>query len=286
MNLQRLADIASLVTVHSGHLIDARAPISDRLLRDYFKASQDVCRLWREALNEQTTRPVIDPIEHGWATEKLVSEIFVAEVLIRVWTATLVAADSRFRQPHAAPVVRYVLNEMLEIRRQSLRLLVDGVVMPLGCSVRVDRLRRKCERWSDLLVGRISSAYDVLEFAVDQNRAADYVGSMSDGAGSFTEWTLTTAGMRNGFPPIVVSLARQVPLGAMIHAMFEAFPPETFDEHGLMKSALQRRVESERHQGDSSIELQQVYPPILGRETDHQVASTLSFRDILKHPKV
>lgn len=282
MDLQQLADTASLLTVHSGHLIDARSPLVDRTLREYYRSSQEVCRLWRTALTERSTAPVENAIEHGWETEKIVSEVFVAEMLIRVWTATLVAADGRFKQPHTTPVVRHVLGEMLDIRRQSLKLLVDGMVMPLGCAVRVDRLRRKCERWTDLLIGRISSAYNVLEFAVDQDRAADYVGTMSDGAGSFTEWTLTTAGMRNGFPPIVVSLDRQLPLGTMIQAMLSAFPADAFDEHGLFKSALQRRMESEKHRGDSPASLSDVYPPVVGRDGKN----TLSFRDILKRPQV
>ena len=104
----------------------------------------------------------------------MIEEILCAEVLTRVWGATLTALGHRRCDGRIEPIVRNVLNGHLEARRRALELLVDGPRIPWEDAAELDSLRRRAERWTDLLVAPLVLEHDVHDFAFDAKRSADF----------------------------------------------------------------------------------------------------------------
>ena len=96
---------------------------------------------------------------HGFA-RALFDEIFTGEILTRVWTGVLAAHDTIRRTDHAEPIALSVLAGHLEVRCRALTLLSTSRELPLGDITNLDRQRRLCERWTDLLLAEIAGPTD------------------------------------------------------------------------------------------------------------------------------
>ena len=160
MRLRRLTELTALVALHRDHIIRAESPVTDASLLEYLKQSRERSRIWRSRLQLlRAERPKEESVSAQ--LHRFVSEVFANEMLTRVLTAVLVSRDVRRNESLAGPIVRHVLVSVLECRARLLEFLL-GSLSPLGVLLRVDRLRRKCERWSDLLIGELARQDDVL----------------------------------------------------------------------------------------------------------------------------
>ena len=108
----------------------------------------------------------------------VMEEILVSEVLTRVWTAVLCAHDRRHGADDAGPVARSVMLGHVEARHRALTLVVQAEKgtgdscaqrlqgpsgnrrpssFPLETAVKLNSLRRRAERWTDVLVGHLAA---------------------------------------------------------------------------------------------------------------------------------
>ena len=101
----------------------------------------------------------------------VLEEILSGEMLTRVWTAVLCACDRRRHSDEAEPAARSVLIGHMEARHRVLTLLVRGPGIDAEAVLRLNRLRRRAERWTDLLIGHLAGRYAVSEFAFDPPEA-------------------------------------------------------------------------------------------------------------------
>ena len=74
----------------------------------------------------------------------------------------------------AEPVARSVLIGHIEARHRVLTLMARTPGIDAEAAVKLNRLRRRAERWTDLLVGHLADMHGVSEFAFDPQRARDF----------------------------------------------------------------------------------------------------------------
>lgn len=171
MKLRRLAELSALVTLHRGQVIASESLRSDEALHSYLRHARRRNTLWRKRLAVLTQTE--DPAALSEEMAPFVAEVFVSEMLTRIWTAVLCIRDLRQGCVQSSPVVRHVLVNVLELRLRLLQHLLNCAA-PLGTLWQADRLRRRVERWIDLLIGELACEEDVLEFAVDPERAVEF----------------------------------------------------------------------------------------------------------------
>lgn len=190
------------------------------------------CRLVAAAVDD---RPAI------WnATEGVLADIMVGSLLARVWGAILTASG---RARHNFPAERTARDAMFEqdqVHQQALKLLVEGPYLTLERAVRLDRIRRKIERWSDLLAGHLVSRYGLADFAFDPDRALDFgEEQLREQAGTRAEqlWDLYLVCLRSTFPDVDLpdnadATARQELVGAILRTL----PPSIYLQDGPLTS--------------------------------------------------
>lgn len=98
----------------------------------------------------------------------------LSEPLIRVWTAFVVGYEQfKAQQRHSTTVINIWRNH-LEVRNAMLRLLVDDGGFDNETFLELNRLRRRIERWTDLLLARILHLVETTEFAFDHQRVEEF----------------------------------------------------------------------------------------------------------------
>lgn len=201
LNARDLVELAALVAEHGPVIISGKFELSSSALEQYWVASK--CRLdrWLRSLQP---RPIDPSAPHNRPEHlaAIVEEIFTSEVLTRVWTAILAGRAARHGQHDGEMIARSVMLSHMEARNRALKLLIHGPRVAPEDAVALNRLRRRSERWSDVLVGRLLPTADVAAFAVDGERAREFALDMHYQAGLINErqvWGLLMASLRASF---------------------------------------------------------------------------------------
>lgn len=248
MKLSHIAEVAALASAHSDHVIKADYPLPQSALNDYWRESKRQAAEWSERL--QATRESMDSAlacknhldEHTLA---VLEQVFVWDMLTRVWGAILTTADYNRQACCLEPIARNVFISQLEARRAAMSLMVFQSQTWLGPIGRVDQLRRKAERWTDLLLGHLVVRYEVGDFAFDEARSREFGEQQVEGSvdGRQAVWELILASLRLAFSNR--QFARQKPNGRaelLIHSVLRCFPDGAFPASGPSASEAVRRL--------------------------------------------
>lgn len=244
MHAAELVELAALVAAHGPALLSADARIESRRLDDYWMASK--CRIdrWLRALGDfrrlaqQTARrPSLD----DWRRlAPLAEEILTGEVLTRVWGAVVTAGDRIRGADCGEPIARSILIGHMEARNRVLSLVLQGHGAERRHAVMVNRLRRRCDRWTDLLIGYLLRLHDVSSFAPSPDRARDFADDLrwqQQTAGGRHAWPLVLASLRAAMSKRLSNASPNADLNARIAASVVAsFSPLAFDSTGTMRS--------------------------------------------------
>jgi hypothetical protein len=176
-----------------------------------------------------------------WQTMRsVVEEILTGEVLTRTWTAVLCAHDRRHRLTQAEPIARSVLIGHIEARHRAMTLMVHGPGVSSEEAVRLNQLRKRAEKWTDLLVGRLVQTADVSQFATNPQRAIEFARDMNhegEKGTRETAWALTSASLRRAFLQEFSPDAANADLNARIgSAVLACFPAGLFNDSGVFRS--------------------------------------------------
>lgn len=140
-------------------------------------------------------------------------EILTAEMLGRVWGAILEASHHVSGQLTTKCIARHVLLQHLEVRHHLLSFMNRWCERAYLQIAEIDGLRRKMERWTDILLGSLLQDYPLQDYAFDSERAADF----------------TFAGMVAKSPQKgETSWARQMVLSGLKRAFKEPYPEPAF----------------------------------------------------------
>jgi hypothetical protein len=173
-------------------------------------------------------------------------EIFTGEILARVWSGVLAAFDAQRNADHAEPVARSVLVGHLEVRCRTLALWSTAREIPLGGLTELNRLRRMCERWTDLLLAEMAHEADLSSLAHDPERMREFAADVPrDASGGYSRMrqALLQSSLRGAFhraaqlPAPNSDLNRQIAAGVL-----GCFQPELFDGAGVLRSAWAARL--------------------------------------------
>jgi hypothetical protein len=256
MHSRELVELAAILSAQGPVLVRQTRGLPPKALQQYWTASK--CRLDRWARNLKSfTSDTAGPPGSGKPTaaraqwpfmRSVLEEILTGEVLTRVWTAVLCLCDRRQGTQEAENIARSIMIGHLEARHRVLMLLVRGPGVDAEAAVKLNHLRRRTERWTDLLVGYLAGMGDVGEFAFDQDRARDFAQDLSEQGklpGGHQAWPLILASLRAGFQQGLAPASPNEDLNAAIaSAILSCLNPDLFDATGLFRSLWLARLTS------------------------------------------
>lgn len=235
LHARDLAELAALLAHHGPVIISARFELAGDALEQYWVASK--CRLdrWLRSLQPRMLEPG-RTADRAALLPGLVEEIFTSEVLTRVWTAVLAARGALHGQSDAEMIARSVMLSHMEARNRALKLLLHGIHFSPETAVELNRLRRRSERWSDVLVGRLLQTSEVANFAVDAERAREFALDLHYQAGLISDtqvWGLLMASLRAAFRHSLTDPSPNADLNERIAAgVLGGLGQELFDDAG------------------------------------------------------
>ncbi len=250
MNASELLELAAIVSAQGPVLVEGPGTLSAAGLEQYWTASQ--CRFdrwsrWFKQWGTEANDRDGDRQHHGWPTFRAtLEEVLTGEVLTRVFGAVVTAYDAHRKSDQAEPIARSVMVGQLEARNRVLRYLVSGPGIDAEEAFKLNRLRRRSERWIDMLVGYLSDLVDVRQFAIDPHRAADFAEDLScrrQLPGGRHAWPLLQASLRATFagglsvPSPNRDLNRQIATGVL-----SCFRSELFESTGTLRSLWMTRL--------------------------------------------
>ncbi len=262
MHARELVELAAIVSAHGPVLIRGTRQLSATSIEQYWTASK--CRLdrWSRSLKGFSTYAEEAGDRRRQAQWPLVrsvlEEILTGEVLTRVWTAVLCAHDRCHGNNAAEAVARSVLIGHLEARHRVLTLLVRSPAIETEGAVKLNHLRRRSERWTDLLVGYLVGMHDVSQFAVDPQRARQFSEDLRYRAnlkGGRHTWPLVLASLRAAFGEGLCSISPNGDLNAEIaSSILACFQAELFDSTGLFRSLWLTRLANVTNDAQGMVE--------------------------------
>jgi hypothetical protein len=274
MHARELIELAALISAHGPALVHSDVQIPARGIEQYWTNSKIRLDHWARSLKAFTRQaePGVRRTEQEWLEIRgALEEILTGEILTRVWTAVLCAYDRTRGTDEAESVARSVLLGHIEARHRVLMLMTHGRRIEPRAVVKLNRLRRHCERWTDLLVGRLGDLPDVAEFAVDAKRAQDFAEDVTARRGfepSRLAWPLLLVSLRTGFQRELGAVSPNADVNARIaSAILACFPSQMFDSTGLFGSLWLMRITSAAEEAQTMIEelLAPEQPEIAGR---------------------
>lgn len=253
MHSLELTRIATVIAAAGESLAVAGTGFPVTAMTSYWVANRQRFELWNRGLTrfselENVGRSLA--MRDWWLRHlKMIEEILISEILTRVMAAVGAIVDAKIAAHDVEPLTQSVFTRHLEARNQVLRLLLFGRGSSVDETLRLNRLRRCAERWTDFLIGPLTPRHpETLPFVIDPERVRaitrgfEHQASAREPAGVLPV-TLTWLGIRGSLG----SLSRSVP--AMPHAnrsvgeaALACLGPRLFDSLGLPRSTIAQRI--------------------------------------------
>jgi hypothetical protein len=250
VNLGELIEFAAIVSSHSPNLIDRSEPLPEQALERYLHWSELRAEEWSSALaalpTEISAAPAAQRAALWLKAQPTFFDVFAGSLVARVWGAVLTACDRQRKTLSAEKTARTALASHDQVQQQILRLMVDGPYLTLERVVALDRIRRKIERWSDLLVGHIVRRYGVSDFTYDADRALDFGDEQlqqNRGARQDQVWDMYFLCLRSAFPDTVLPDGIQGERrNEILKSILNSLPERLFLSDGMMASVVLARL--------------------------------------------
>lgn len=193
MHSRKLVELSALIAVNASEIL-SRGHISASHIEQYWAASKLRLTCWTESLQgylqlQIGSSPLMSqagPLVVAWREVRpVLEEILVAEILTRVWTSVVCLYD-RQHGSRLEPLVRRAYAGHLEARNRALNVLVYGRGFSTGEAAELNALRRRCERWCDLLLAYLARSHGsgmqplIDEFAIEPDRSREFVRDLEE----------------------------------------------------------------------------------------------------------
>ena len=261
VNQRLVAEFAAMVAAQAPLIIEGTTPLAEGPLCVYWQHSKTLwprhSRELEELCSQSDAKPVSNRIPRMLA---IASDLLVGELLTRVAGAILTACDRRQRLRRGEPIARNVLAVHQQCRASVLRVLLHSTSVPADKLAELDRLRRRVERWVDVLLGPLVSHYgnELSDFAFDPRRARDFGDEQSQArfqSISQPRWSFLLAGLRTAFPSDPSAISRNDPSMPIVRSILALFPDNVFQAEGPIQSLRQSRVSRSSEQTERPPEL-------------------------------
>ncbi len=212
MHTREIVELAGMVVTHCTALTKGDWRIPADCIEQYWICSKVRLDCWARTLKG-------DNVSHQ-QLRGTIEEILAGEILTQIWTAVLSAYDRRRGTDEAEPVARSVMIGHAEARHRALSLLLRVSEIDAQAAVKLNRLRRHAERWTELLLEEVESPETFLA---------------NHPAGHSTDKFQTPFSAASPNPDLNARIAASI---------VGCFPEEVFDDAGLCLSLWFARVMS------------------------------------------
>jgi hypothetical protein len=246
MHARELVELAAFVATHGAARIRCRQRFPEHGLQEYWSAAK--CRLdrWARDIKAYATAGCAAGRSHRrWESiQPVAEEIVSSEILTRVWTAIGCGCDQACGADDTAPVLLNVWAAHQEARQRVLRLIVAGCGLEVEQAMSLNRSRRICERWTDLLLSRLTEVCSAGRFGFSARRVHEFADELRHSQDPDLAWAVSRASLCASFQWGWASAAPNPDLNRRLAAAILAcFTTESFDALGLPKSLWLVRVE-------------------------------------------
>jgi hypothetical protein len=248
MHVRDLVELAALVVAHGPVRIGSGRAYSEEGLSTYWQAAR--CRLdrWARAIKTYSSAPstpaVLSPPPQWEAIQPVVEEILASEMLTRVWTALGCGLDEAGCGADVSSVLENIWVGHQEARYRALRLLLSGQGLRVEQAVALNRLRRICERWTDMLLSQLVETCPTNRFAFQPRRVREYAADLRGSHDPQLDWSVLRASLRASFQRSLRSVPANADLNRQLAAgILACLEGDSFDATGLPKSLWMTRME-------------------------------------------
>lgn len=233
LTVKSLAEIAWMLSRVGQHSIQNQTEPSPQALRQFWQSTRQLQQTWDEFLSSDTCLAA-DSKSHF---EEVAAQVFTTEMLARVWGTILASIDRRTGRQDLTRIAANSVSGLLQIRQRLLTQLLKQNVSG-SWAADLDRLRRRCDRWTDLLIGNICGGEEVFQFAFDADRAKDFAEEAAE-SGTTTRPVeyLIAAGVRLSFLGQLPNVTLDSPaFAALTQSVLTSVPEQAFEEDGTLPS--------------------------------------------------
>jgi hypothetical protein len=251
LQLSDIVETAALVSAHAPHVIESESAPCQAALERFWHASRsrsdDRIRRLTDASTQAANLRDVQRARFWEGVTPLLEEVFVQEMLSRVWSAVLIACDQHRGETRCETIARNTLIGQMHVRQQALQVLLCASNGLQGEAARANRVRRKAERWTDILLAHLTARYDLNDSAFDAARASDFAeGQFIDGRVDprHATWEFIMAGLRLAFANVGGTDDRpDTQRREIVASILGSFPPDAFTANGPFRSIERVRLE-------------------------------------------
>lgn len=176
MHASRLAELGSWVALHASSLIQGPHDQPMLIATSYWVAARKRIQQWVTALRMfekdfQNRQPGHQP---WFALEIVIAEVLLSEMLTRIWSATVLIHDQTRGTDELFGLAHSVHLSHLEVRNRAQRIMLHGRAEDEDAFDRLNSLRRKLERWTDVFLAQLPNAPLAAQFGFDAKRVLDF----------------------------------------------------------------------------------------------------------------
>lgn len=252
MHASQLAQIGSWIAVHAPTLVFGNSGPQELVSVDYWTTSKSRIQRWNAALKvfEEDFQDTGSGHNPWPAAATVIEEIFVSEFLTRIWSAAVLAHDTYQESDELFGLAHSIHISHVESRNRAMRLLLSNQAMDENEFDRLNLLRRKVERWTDLFLARVTDLKIARMFAFDENRVSDFHEEIDESSPMTHSrrnqlMIASFAAELNGFES---QWAANPELNRKISSsLLACFPSDRFDSLGLPKSFGMVLLEKTQH---------------------------------------
>lgn len=275
MHANQLAELGSWVATNAGTLVYGETEQPMLVLTNYWTASKVRINRWVTAL-KMFEEDVKQPKGHDpWpALAIVVQEILVSEFMTRIWAATVLTHDWHRQTDEMQGLAHSVHISHLEAKNRAMRVMLAAKSLDKDTFDRMNVLRSRLERWTDLFLGQLPSAKQAATFAFDKNRVSDFHSEFSESIGreSATQQRILMSSFALDLARDSIEYAANPDINREIAAgVLSCFPADRFDSYGLPKSV--RSVWLEKSQSDTQVLVDHLFAFEKSAETRTVVSS-------------
>ena len=247
LTIRSVAELALVVSRAGDQLLDEGTIPTTAALRAFWQSSRRLQQRWLKVVDQEEAS-----VSRDWKVlERLASRVFVCEMLVRTWSTVLASLDRRRGTEDLTSVARNIVIGLLQIRHRVLGGLLLCPPSEKDRVMEIDLLRRRCDRWTDLLLGQLAVKQGCLDFAFDPERARDFgeESQFPDAEASSPAFDhLMSAGLRMAFlQHLPTEILDEPEFVALMRAILSCCSPNSFDGDRALCSMLGLRLAATEH---------------------------------------
>ncbi|MFO0885193.1 MAG: hypothetical protein U0894_13550 [Pirellulales bacterium] len=266
MDASQLLKLGAWLMIEGAELAKHPSHLPLNVIENYWTASKCRQLRWTSKLHYfLASQPTLalDPARAEIIAMPVACEIFASEMLTRSFVAVSHRWDRQLGEAHLEPIARSVMTGQHEARNRVLRMLTGGAVFSIAQMAHLNTLRRKIERWNDMLLSHLVNADGtdneiIWELAFEQSRAIEFAEDRVDSTCSTTRQlsiSLAMASLQGSIQPLLVSPSPSIDLNSkIVSAIVGCFPSALDDLSQYLPKVWRLGLEQRADQAEAQLQ--------------------------------